>query len=380
MRVGTASRLDKTSDELDPEPRSCISCWLVHRNNVALRVGIHSQPHLFLSKESSPPMTSSIVPQDSPAKHSLRLGTLFLLALALPACANMDESQQEQSEQVNSDKGKKKTGQQEGPKTSESTPEASNTEKSKDDPDKKKPKKSQKPDKPVKEKPQWDYEEGGDMGPELWGDLSPAYATCKSGQAQSPIDITKVKRDKNLPNIKVQYSSAPYEAVDTGHTIQINFPAGQFINVGDKQYELVQFHYHSGSEHTLRGKRYPMALHLVHKTKSGQLAVFGVLVKEGNRNKTLSLVLDNLPDPGSSVTKKKVKIDPSGILPLSLQYFAYDGSLTTPPCTEGVRWHVLRTPITASKEQIEAFKKLYGNTYRPIQALNKREVITKYHF
>lgn len=314
------------------------------------------------------------------AKRSLQQGSLLLFAFSIPACASMEEHPQEEDAQAKSKDAEDKEDEKDSHETSEASPEAANSEKQKDKGKPEKPAQSSKPDEPVKEKPHWDYEEGGDMGPELWGDLSPAYALCKSGQAQSPIDISKTKRDKDLPTIKVEYNAVSYEAIDNGHTIQVNIPPGQFIKVGEESYELLQFHYHSGSEHTIRGERYPMELHLVHKTKSGSLGVFGVMVKEGNRNATLTNVLENLPDPGSTVSKKKVKINPAGILPLSLQYFGYDGSLTTPPCTEGVRWHVLRTPITATKEQIDAFKKIYGNSYRPVQSLNKREVITKYHF
>lgn len=308
----------------------------------------------------------------------LRCGALILIALSAPACANGEDKDQNQEEQVESGKEDRPSAEQAKPETSPASEKKPNSNIPEGQEPNKEPKKPEEPNKPVQDQPEWDYELGGDMGPELWGDLSPNYATCKSGSKQSPIDITKTKQDRKLATFKVDYSAAPYEAVDTGHTIQINLPPGQFITVGQERYELVQFHYHSGSEHTIQGKRYPMELQFVHKTEAGTVGMFGVLVKEGNRNKTLTTILENLPDPGKTLKKPKLSIDPSGVFPLSLQYFGYEGSMTIPPCTEGVKWHVLKTPITASPEQIEAFKKIYGSTHRPVQARNGRQVVTKY--
>lgn len=322
-------------------------------------------------------MNASTLCPPSRSHRPTRVGVLLLLAMSMSACASEREGDHPLADALASDQPDKKTEQSAGPNTTEDASDAPTPEPS---PKQEEKQETEKADEPVNENPEWDYEEGGDMGPDLWGDLSPAYSACKTGQAQSPIDITKAKRDRNLPNIKLEYSPAPYEAVDTGHTIALNFPAGRFVTVGAERYELVRFEFHSGSEHTIHGKREPMELQMVHKTKSGGLAIFATLVKAGNRNTTLTTLLENLPDPGATLSKPKLNIDPAGFLPLSLQYFAYDGSLTTPPCTEGVRWYVLRTPITASQEQIDAFKKLYGASHRPAQALNKREVTTKYHF
>lgn len=310
------------------------------------------------------------------ASRYLRVSCIALFAILAPACSEGQEVDPDQEESAASGSPKQPSTNQAEPSQASKQEDGSQSAK-KSEPDKG-PKKPQEPKKPVKENPEWDYEEGGDMGPDKWGDLSPAYATCKSGDRQSPIDITKTKRDPDLATIKAEFTPVPYEAVDTGHTIQVNIPSGQFITVGEEKYELVQFHLHAGSEHTIQGKRFPLEIQLVHKTKTGSLGMFGVMVKAGNPNKTFKTILENLPDPGSTITKPKLNIDPSGIFPLSLQYFGYDGSLTTPPCTEGVRWHVLKTPITASQEQIDAFKKLYGPTHRPAQPRNSRVVVSKY--
>lgn len=237
-----------------------------------------------------------------------------------------------------------------------------------------KPGKPEKPEKPKEDKVHWDYVVGGDMGPDVWGDLSPKFATCKTGLEQSPINIENATQAKGMPRIKINYSPAPYDAIDNGHTVQVNFPAGRMMKVGGKKFELLQFHYHTGSEHTIDGKRYPLELHLVHKTKEGTLGVLGVMVEAGEANPTLQTILDHLPDPGKTRVEPKLQLNPAGILPNTLTYFGYDGSLTTPPCSEGVKWHVLNTPITASQAQLDAFDDIYGITYRPVQPLNGRKI------
>lgn len=232
---------------------------------------------------------------------------------------------------------------------------------------------------------QWDHEVGGEIGPENWGILAPEFETCATGEKQSPINIESAdclesfgrhnfRRNRRLPRLKTRYKTVSYDAVDNGHTVQVNFPEGSFMKVRNKRFELLQFHYHTGSEHTIDGEQFPLELHLVHKTKSGKLGVVGVMVEAGAANDTLATVLENLPDPGSTRTESEVQINATGILPDSLAYYKYSGSLTTPPCTEGVKWHVLSTPITASQEQLDAFQNIYGDTFRPVQPLNGRRV------
>lgn len=309
-------------------------------------------------------------------KRKTRFSIVFTIGLLTPAC---------QQVVTNGDEGEAQFQPEDSDHASEndaSSDASSNSKGQGDNEDQ--PKHSSKPDSSKEagdsnhDKANWDYEVGGDMGPDMWGELSTKYATCKTGVEQSPIDIVDVKRDRKIPDIEVKYSPAPYEAVDNGHTVQVNFPAGRFMQVGQEKFELLQLHYHTSSEHTINGKRFPMELHLVHKSASGVLGVLGVMVRSGKKNTTLQTILDHLPDPGSKIQDEKVSLDPSGSLPPTLHYFSYAGSLTTPPCTEGVKWHVLRTPIMASKEQLDAFKAIYGRTYRPVQPLHGRTVFSRF--
>lgn len=232
---------------------------------------------------------------------------------------------------------------------------------------------------------QWDHEIGGDIGPENWGSLAPEFELCATGQMQSPINIESAdcpsgtrgrgfRSRGRLPRLKTRYQTVSYDAVDNGHTVQVNFPEGSFMKARGKRFKLLQFHYHTGSEHTIDEQQFPLELHLVHQTDSGKLGVIGVMVEPGAPNETLAKVLDNLPEPGATLTNSNVQINATGILPESLAYYKYSGSLTTPPCTEGVAWHVLSTPITASQAQLDAFQGIYGDTFRPVQPTNGRRI------
>ena len=219
---------------------------------------------------------------------------------------------------------------------------------------------------------EWSYE--GAHGPVHWGDLKKDYAVCKTGKNQSPIDITgAVKAD--LPPIQFAYKAAPLSIINNGHSIQVNYPEGSFINVDGKPYQLVQFHFHHPSEEKIKGKSFDMVAHLVHKNAEGKLAVVAVLLKKGQANPIMKTLWEHLPKvEGKEEISANVTIDPSALLPAQRGYYTYTGSLTTPPCSEGVTWLVLKTPVEISGAQIDRFVHFYKHNARPIQPLNGRVV------
>jgi carbonic anhydrase len=222
------------------------------------------------------------------------------------------------------------------------------------------------------EGPHWSY--SGDTGPERWGDLSPDYVACSQGKQQSPVDIGQVPPSK-LPVIHFKYRPSALAVVNNGHTIQVNYPAGSSIVLDGKTYELVQFHFHHLSETTFNGQHTPLEAHLVHKSKGGNLAVVAVLFEEGSANPAIKTVWSHMPKEEGENKPAGVEVSASQLLPASHTYYTFPGSLTTPPCTEGLTWFVLAHKMTASKEQIEAFAALYPKNYRPVQSLNGRTIM-----
>lgn len=220
---------------------------------------------------------------------------------------------------------------------------------------------------------QWSYD--GELGPTHWSDLDAKWALCGDGSTQSPIDIPESIAPKPMSDLSIEYEPSELQLVNNGHTIQVNSEPGSRIVVGGVPYELMQFHFHAHSEHRVGGRFAPLELHLVHRAASGALAVVGILVEQGEPNQALAPVFAGLPkQSGSMLQLLDGPFDASDLLPLDLTGFRYDGSLTTPPCTEQVDWHVLSTRLSASAEQIEMFTALYANNARPLQPLNDRSV------
>jgi carbonic anhydrase len=222
-------------------------------------------------------------------------------------------------------------------------------------------------------KAHWSY--GGEDNPAKWGKLDPAYATCSVGNRQSPINITKAKATE-LPALQFHYSAVPINIIDNGHTIQVNYTAGNTLKVGDKTYALKQFHFHHPSEEQIDGKGYDMVAHLVHADEEGHLVVVAVLLKSGASNAFLTSIWKNFPaEKEKSIENASVLVNVADLLPSDHAYYTYLGSLTTPPCSEGVTWYVLKTPVQLSSEQVAAFAKVYAMNARPIQPLNGRELL-----
>jgi len=220
---------------------------------------------------------------------------------------------------------------------------------------------------------EWGY--SGPEGPAHWGELKPEFAACKTGHLQSPVNIAGA-RSADLRAIQFEYKPSALHIINNGHTIQINYTPGSLIRVGDKRYELKQFHFHHPSEETIKGKRFPMELHLVHSDADGNLAVVSVLLEEGTANPLVETLWGVAPKTdGPEKTDDNLEINAADLLPASRSYFTFAGSLTTPPCTEGVSRFVLKTPVTISKKQVATFAEIYPYDERPTQRLNGRTVL-----
>ncbi|MGB4811941.1 MAG: carbonic anhydrase family protein [Methylophilaceae bacterium] len=218
----------------------------------------------------------------------------------------------------------------------------------------------------------WEY--SGETGPQNWATLTPEFGAC-SGKNQSPINLTGFI-EANLKPIKFSYTSVGSEIVNNGHTVQVNYATGSSITLDGIQYELKQFHLHAPSENLINGKSYPMEAHLVHADKDGNLAVVGVMLAEGKENKALAKIWPQIPREAGEKQTLSSAVTASGLLPTNRDYYRFNGSLTTPPCSEGVRWLVMKKPITASKQQIETFTQaIHHANNRPIQPANARPVL-----
>lgn len=220
--------------------------------------------------------------------------------------------------------------------------------------------------------PHWSYS-GHHGAPAHWAELDPAFETCAKGQTQSPVDIRNTLKTE-LPALEFGYGSAAPVIVNNGHTVQVNLPAGQSLKVGEQRYELLQFHFHTPSEETIAGRHAAMVAHFVHRNAAGELGVVGVLLERGRHNPAFEPIFAHLPRPGESITVQALTLDLAALLPADKRYYAYEGSLTTPPCSQGVSWMVLKTPVTLGAAQIKAFRRLFSANARPVQPLNERTV------
>ncbi len=215
----------------------------------------------------------------------------------------------------------------------------------------------------------WDYK--GAAGPDHWAELNAEFATCGHGSRQSPIDIRDgIKVD--LEPIAFDYHPTGFRVIDTGHTVQVDVDPGNVIEVLGRRYELQQFHFHTPSEERIDGRQFAMVAHLVHRSADGRLAVVAVLLEPGSANAIVQSVWNNLPlEKGEPVAARK-SLELAALLPEDRGYYTYMGSLTTPPCSEGVLWMVMRQPVQLSAEQIAIFARLYPMNARPVQRASGR--------
>ena len=217
--------------------------------------------------------------------------------------------------------------------------------------------------------PHWDYQ--GEGGPQAWAQLKNEFATCATGKRQSPIDIRdgiKVQLD----SVQFDYRATNFRVLDNGHTVQVNVSPGNFIEVTGKRFELQQFHFHRPSEERINGRLFDMVAHLVHKDIEGRLAVVAVLLDRGNAQPLVQAIWNNLPLEKGDEVIARLPLDLNELLPTERSYYTYMGSLTTPPCSEGVLWMVMKTPVQISAEQIAIFARLYPMNARPIQSASGR--------
>jgi len=223
----------------------------------------------------------------------------------------------------------------------------------------------------------WGYT--GHEGPENWGDLDAKYSMCKAGSSQSPINITKsVQVDADdMQKIDFEYKTSASSVVNNGHTIQVNIKDGSSITIDRIKFDLKQFHFHTPSENQIDGKNFPLEAHFVHASKDGKLAVVAVLFEDGKENPIIKKIWNKMPhkadeSSGCGLTSKDV----NSVLPKDKDYYRFSGSLTTPPCSEGVRWFVMEDYATISKAQVKEFlHTLHHANNRPVQPINARKVM-----
>ncbi|ELS05517.1 carbonic anhydrase [Xenococcus sp. PCC 7305] len=212
----------------------------------------------------------------------------------------------------------------------------------------------------------------GNLGPKYWGTISSEYRICQTGLQQSPINF-KQGISADFANFKITSAQVPLKILNNGHSIQINTDPGNLLQLDSIYFQLKQFHFHHPSEHKVRGKSYPMELHLLYENTAGDVAVVGVFLTEGLENKALQPIWDAMPlnkQPETLILGTTVDI--SRFLPQNQSVYRYRGSLTTPPCSELVQWVIFQEPIEISKAQIEKFKQIFPHNARPIQHLNRR--------
>ena len=225
-------------------------------------------------------------------------------------------------------------------------------------------------------KTHWSYQ--GDERPAYWGDLADEYATCKTGKNQSPINLNHRGSvgTTGLSGFDVFYRDTTLKIQNNGHSVQVNYSNGSYILINQQRYDLLQFHFHTPSEHQLNGVNYPMEMHLVHKNAQGDLAVIGILFQEGQTNHTLQRIISHAPkQKGKEKLYSNVKINPNLLFPMEKKFYKYSGSLTTPPCSQGVYWMVFKQPIEASALQLRKMLQIMGENNRPVQKHFARSIL-----
>jgi carbonic anhydrase len=219
----------------------------------------------------------------------------------------------------------------------------------------------------------WGYT--GDEGPDHWSEISPEYATCGGGKNQTPIDIKNAVKAK-LDPIIFHYTTNAEDVLNNGHTVQANMEEGSSITADGIKFQLKQFHFHTPSENVVNGERFPMEMHLVHADKDGNLAVVAVMFKEGKKNEALAHLWKHMPHHVDEHGKPEGNVNPRDLLPENRHFYRFTGSLTTPPCSEGVRWFVMQDALSAGKEQMEEFtESVHGADNRPLQPLGARMIL-----
>ena len=219
----------------------------------------------------------------------------------------------------------------------------------------------------------WAYD--GTEGPDHWGDMEAKFSVCSAGKNQSPVNLTDFVKAELAP-LKFDYQATGNQVLNNGHTIQVNYAPGSTLTLKGHSYELKQFHAHAPSENQINGKNYAMEVHFVHADVNGNLAVVALMFEEGKANAELEKAWKSMPHEVEQKVALKEGVLGTALMPADKSYYRFNGSLTTPPCTEGVTWLVLKNPVTASKEQIGNFANLmHHHNNRPVQAINARVIL-----
>lgn len=219
----------------------------------------------------------------------------------------------------------------------------------------------------------WGY--SGHGAPEHWGELEPSFEMCGKGVNQSPIDLTGFV-EAELEPITFKYTGLATEVLNNGHAIQANYTAGSTIQAAGKTFELKQFHFHSPSENTINGESFPMEGHFVHMAEDGSLAVIAVMYKVGEENEGMKKIWKQMPTKAGDKAAMASQVKAGELMPEDRDYYRFNGSLTTPPCSEGVLWMVMKNPVTVSQKQVDAFVHvMHHPNNRPVQPVNARPVL-----
>lgn len=221
---------------------------------------------------------------------------------------------------------------------------------------------------------QWTYT--GRTGPINWSKLDPAYRACSEGHQQSPVDIRGARLNTALQPIDFHYIGGAVTVENTGNMIVVHVDPGSYIVADGTRYNLDRFEFHHPSEHAVRGRLTDMDVELVHKSADGKMAMVAVrlTLDRGEPNATLATLWEHLPQTPHTTEKVTAMVNPGGFLPTDRGYWTYMGSLTTPPCTEGVRWFVMEQPISISRYQLQAVERLFRVSSRPLQDLHGRRI------
>lgn len=219
----------------------------------------------------------------------------------------------------------------------------------------------------------WGY--AGEVGPEHWAQFESDFGTCGIGKNQSPVDLSNFI-DADLARIIFNYKPGGHQVVNNGHAVQVNYNSGSSITVDSMVFELKQFHFHSPSENTINGKSFPMEAHFVHADANGNLAVVALMFEQGHSNEVLEKVWSQVSQIENGKEALRPELSAADLLPANHDYYRYNGSLTTPPCSEGVRWFVLKHPAKAAAEQLTMVEKAIGHpNNRPVQAVGARSIL-----
>ncbi len=219
----------------------------------------------------------------------------------------------------------------------------------------------------------WGY--SGEAGPENWSKIDPKFAMCALGRNQAPIDLGGFV-EAELKPLTLAYKAGAADIVNNGHTVQVNYAPGSALTVSGRTFELKQFHFHAPSENKVGGKQFPLEGHLVHADKDGNLAVVAVMFQEGAANALLGKLWEKMPAKAGEKADLPADLSAAQLLPAERDYYRFNGSLTTPPCSEGVWWLVMKKPVSVSKAQVGQFSKTVGfANNRPVQPVNARPVL-----